>query len=143
MFLTSISLQDVPPYLTLIIIGAIFVIIAIAMQQRKLNIMKSSVEARATVVDYIFERHSRGNGYYYPLIEFELKDGTRTRRKSFLGSYPKRFKEGQTISIRYKENNPDSFFIINDYAEAIFITIFFVLGIAAMATGAALLIFAK
>jgi hypothetical protein len=44
--------------------------------------------------------------YFYPVVEFDLPDGTRKRVQTAEGSWPPAYEAGQAVTVRYDRENP-------------------------------------
>jgi hypothetical protein len=58
------------------------------------------------VVDLVSRRDSSGNEYFYPLVEFDLPDGSRQRVQLAQGSWPAPYELGQAVTVLYNPAQP-------------------------------------
>lgn len=87
---------------------------------------KNGLPADGEVTDLSLEYNQRQERYYYPIIRFALRDGTWVTAKYSDGSYPASFKNGESVKLFYKEENPESFIIVNNkqrHTDKIFLII--------------------
>lgn len=58
------------------------------------------------VVDLVVRKDQYGNDYYYPVVEFDLPDGTRLDVQLTQGSWPAPFVRGEPVTVAYDPAQP-------------------------------------
>jgi hypothetical protein len=99
----------------LILIGAILVVVIKGRGERKKKILSNCIEVQGTVIDQVLEYtgtiNNGGSGLYYPVIAFELKDGTPVSGKYTSGYSPAKYTTNQEVTIQYSVEDPHEFLI--------------------------------
>lgn len=73
-------------------------------------------------------RASEGSGLYHPVVRFKTEDGTTLEEYAKVGTMPRRVKENTTITIYYRESNPQKFHIDSKDWSFNMLRLFFVIG---------------
>lgn len=69
------------------------------------GVMKEET-AEGRVVDMVIRKDSEDRSYYYPMIEFNLPDGSIERVQLAEGSWPPAYVIGQPVAVRYNPQEP-------------------------------------
>jgi hypothetical protein len=64
--------------------------------------------APGRVVDLILRQDARGSEFYYPLVEFDLPDGSRQRVQLTVGHWPAAYEIGQEVTVAYNPQQSSS-----------------------------------
>jgi hypothetical protein len=92
-------------------VGALMLVIALLSTVSTIRALDREESAPGQVVDMTV-RQSRDsetqtiNEYYYPVVEFDLPDGTHKRVQLSEGSWPPEYELGQPVTILYDREHP-------------------------------------
>ena len=108
------------PYLRFLFptIGIILLIVELVILLQRRSFRQRSVRVQGRVVDVV----SNGR-YYYPVIEFQTKEGETYRIASDIGSYPVYKRKGERVTVHYDPRNPEHFINNTGFAGFLFIAL--------------------
>lgn len=119
-----------------ILVGAIFLIIGIAMfNNRKKKERNCTLMTHGKVTDMVRRKSYNRDGEYtlswYPVVEYNVGELKFTKESPY-GSYQPKYTIGQDIEVYYNPEDYDEYYIAGDTLPKTLATIFTVVGIVAI-----------
>ena len=119
-----------------ILVGAIFLIIGIAMfNNRKKKERNCTLMTHGKVTDMVRRKSYNRDGEYtlswYPVVEYNVGELKFTKESPY-GSYQPKYTIGQDIEVYYNPEDYDEYYIAGDSLPKTLATIFTVVGIVAI-----------
>lgn len=120
------------PYLRYLFptIGIIILIVEIIILMQRRSFRKRAVRVQGRVVDIVLSGQ-----YYYPVIEFQTKEGHTYRLTSNVGSYPSYRRKGDRLTVYYDPKNPEHFINETGCAGFLFFAIASIISLVFIAIG--------
>jgi len=131
----------------LIAMGLMFIVAAIAILIKKINLVKNG--GRTTAIVIKTKRRIMGGmgngmyrftGTYIPVLEYTVNGQTHIKEYPHGSARPK-YNYGHTFEVMYCKNNPEKMMIVGDNLQYIGSTISLVIGFAMLGVGLSQLLF--
>jgi hypothetical protein len=97
-------------------------------------------ETTGEVLDLVARRDDAGTQYYYPIVQFTLRDGTRKIVEMREGSWPPAYEQFEQVTVRYDPAFPDGAYVKSLSDTLTRYTVTLVTGILAVAFVLAILL---
>jgi hypothetical protein len=95
-------LKDLWPYVLIpLVIGLPFLLIGLSEAFKSLQLERSWISTRGTVVDNYWEAFAQGGAAYVPVVDFETLDGQTVRITDGIGSIPPDYAVGTEVQVLY------------------------------------------
>jgi hypothetical protein len=122
-------MRSILPIVFLFIISSVFILIGAWILNSNTKLANNGIVTDGRVVS-IEEDYDIDNGStYYPVVEFELEDGSRTTVKMSFGSNPPSYDLGEACEVIYYAGEQDSAKINSTFELYVFPWIFIGIGI--------------
>lgn len=89
-------------------IGLILMAVSFLIYHSTASFRREAASATGTVIDLTLERSGGTDGasVYYPVVEFSTEKGETIRFRGSSGSSPPAFSKGQTVTVRFRSEDP-------------------------------------
>jgi hypothetical protein len=101
--------KDLWPYILIpLVVGAPFLLIGLSEAYKSLQLERSWVSTRGTVVDNYWQAFAEGGAAYVPVVDFQTLDGQAVHFTDGIGSIPPDYAVGTEVQVLYDPNDMHS-----------------------------------
>lgn len=121
-------MRAVIPLIFVFLFSSVFIIIGVIMLNDNKDLSEHGLTTEGRVVSMVEDYDSDNGTTYYPVVEFELEDGSRVTEKMNFGSNPPAYNVGDACEVIYYAGDPDSAKINSNFQLFVFPWIFIGVG---------------
>jgi hypothetical protein len=88
-----------------LVIGVPFLLVGFSEAYKSLQLERSWVSTRGTVVDNYWEAFAHGGAAYVPVVDFQTADGKAVRFTDGIGSVPPDYEVGTEVQVLYEPDD--------------------------------------
>jgi hypothetical protein len=93
------------------ILGAFFLVLAVAQYFRLRKLSEKGVKTYAVIKDLIRSPQPQGQDSYFPVLEYKTMSGEVVTKKSYTGNKKGQQKIGDKVAVVYNPDKPEEFLL--------------------------------